>query len=102
MRRLRNHGSPKRYLHEELGWNSRLDAIQAAVLRVKLPYVEKWDQKSGESAANYDRLLTQSGLTTATRNAPVRVLASTSKAHHVFHQYVIRVQRRDDLRQFLA
>ena len=102
MRRLRNHGSPKRYLHEELGWNSRLDAIQAAVLRVKLPYVEKWNQQRRERAANYDRLLTQSGLTTATGNAPVRVLASTSKAHHVFHQYVIRVQRRDDLRQFLA
>jgi dTDP-4-amino-4,6-dideoxygalactose transaminase len=102
IRRLRNHGSPKRYLHEELGWNSRLDAIQAAVLRVKLLYVEKWNQQRRERAANYDRFLTQSGLTSATESAPVRVLASTSKAHHVFHQYVIRVQRRDDLRQFLA
>src|SRR4030095_2220948 len=102
MRRLRNHGSPKRYLHEELGWNSRLDAIQAAVLRVKLLYVEKWNQQRRERAANYDRFLTQSGLTSATESAPVRVLASTSKAHHGFHQYVIRVHRRDDLRQFLA
>jgi len=102
MRRLRNHGSPKRYLHEELGWNSRLDPIQAAVLRVKLPYVEKWNRRRREHAANYDRLLTQSGLTSASGDGPVRMLASAPQAHHVFHQYVIRVQRRDDLRQFLA
>lgn len=102
MRRLRNHGSPKRYLHEEFGWNSRLDAIQAAVLRVKLPYVEKWNQQRRERAANYDRLLIQSGLTSASGNGPVRVLASAPHAHHVFHQYVVRVQRRDDLRHFFA
>lgn len=102
MRRLRNHGSPRRYLHEELGWNSRLDAIQAAVLCVKLPYVEKWNRQRREHAAAYDRLLTQSGLTSATGDAPVRVLATTPQAHHVFHQYVIRARRRDDLRQFLA
>jgi dTDP-4-amino-4,6-dideoxygalactose transaminase len=102
MSRLRNHGSPRRYLHEEFGWNSRLDAIQAAVLRVKLPYVEKWNRQRREHAAVYDRLLTQSGLTSATGDAPVRVLATTPQAHHVFHQYVIRARRRDDLRQFLA
>jgi len=102
MRRLRNHGSPRRYLHEELGWNSRLDAIQAAILRVKLPYVETWNGQRRERAATYDRLLTQSGLTSATGDAPVRVLATTPQAHHVFHQYMIRARRRDDLRQFLA
>ncbi len=102
MRRLRNHGSPRRYLHEEMGWNSRLDGIQAAVLRVKLPYVEKWNRQRREHAAAYDRLLTQSGLTAATGDAPVRVLATTPQAQHVFHQYVIRARRRDDLRQFLA
>jgi dTDP-4-amino-4,6-dideoxygalactose transaminase len=102
MRRLRNHGSPRRYHHEEMGWNSRLDAIQAAVLRVKLPYVEKWNRQRREHAASYDRLLTQSGLTSATGDASVRVLATTPQAHHVFHQYVIRARRRDDLRQFLA
>jgi len=102
MRRLRNHGSPRRYLHEELGWNSRLDALQAAVLRVKLPYVETWNRQRRERAATYDRLLTQSGLLSATGEAPIRVLATTPQAHHVFHQYVIRARRRDDLRQFLA
>src|SRR6266576_6759161 len=89
MRRLRNHGSPHRYLHEELGWNSRLDAIQASILRVKLPYVETWNRQRRERAAAYDRLLTQSGLTSATAEAPIRVLATTPQGHHVFHQYVV-------------
>ena len=52
MRRLRNHGSPQRYLHEEMGWNCRLDAIQAAVLRVKLPYLETWNRQRRERAAD--------------------------------------------------
>ena len=102
MRRLRNHGSPQRYLHEELGWNCRLDAIQAAVLRVKLPHVETWNRKRREHAAAYDLLLTQSGLISATGDSPVRVLTRSPHAHHVYHQYVIRVQRRDQLRQFLT
>ena len=102
MRRLRNHGSPQRYLHEELGWNCRLDAIQAAVLRVKLPHVETWNLKRREHAAAYDLLLTQSGLISATGDSPVRVLTRSPHAHHVYHQYVIRAQRRDELRQFLT
>ena len=102
MRRLRNHGSPQRYLHEELGWNCRLDAIQAAVLRVKLPHLETWNRKRREHAAAYDLLLTQSGLISATGDSPVRVLTRSPHAHHVYHQYVIRAQRRDQLRQFLT
>ena len=102
MRRLRTHGSPRRYLHEEFGWNCRLDAIQAAVLRVKLPYVEKWNQQRRDRAATYDRLFTQSGLTSGRANDPIRPLGTSPHAHHVYHQYVIRAQRRDDLRQFLA
>ena len=102
MRRLRNHGSPQRYLHEEVGWNCRLDAIQAAVLRVKLPHVETWNRKRREHAAAYDLLLTQSGLISATGDSPVRVLTRSPHAHHVYHQYVIRAQRRDELRQFLT
>jgi dTDP-4-amino-4,6-dideoxygalactose transaminase len=102
MRRLRNHGSPRRYLHEEMGWNCRLDAMQAAVLRVKLPHIESWNRQRAERAATYDRLLTQSGLFTPTADSPVRALAVTPHATHVYHQYVIRAQRRDELRQFLA
>ena len=106
MRRLRNHGSPQRYLHEEVGWNCRLDAIQAAVLRVKLPHVETWNRKRREHAAAYDLLLTQSGLisnqSSSPMSAPVRLLSRSPQAKHVFHQYVIRAQRRDQLRQFLT
>jgi dTDP-4-amino-4,6-dideoxygalactose transaminase len=102
MRRLRNHGSPRRYLHEELGWNCRMDAIQAAILRVKLPHIERWNRERRERAATYDRLLTQSGLTSPTGNSPLRLLSTTPHAHHVYHQYVIRAQRRDELRQFLT
>jgi len=102
MRRLRNHGSPHRYLHEEMGWNCRLDAIQAAVLRVKLPHIETWNRQRAEHAATYDRLLTQSGLLSPTADSPLRMLVTLPNAHHVYHQYVIRAQRREQLRQFLA
>jgi dTDP-4-amino-4,6-dideoxygalactose transaminase len=102
MRRLRNHGSPRRYYHEEFGWNGRIDAIQAAVLRVKMRYIESWNEKRREHAATYDRLLVESGLTSSTGTAPVRQLARSKEARHIFHQYVIRAGRRDELKSFLA
>jgi len=102
LRRLRNHGSRRRYLHEEMGWNCRLDALQAAILRVKLPHVEAWNRLRAEHAATYDRLLTQAGLFSPTADSPVRPIAVAPHAHHVYHQYVIRAKRRDELRQFLA
>ena len=101
MRQLRNHGSPRRYYHHEFGWNGRMDGIQAAVLRVKLKRIAEWNRLRQEHAATYDRLFAKSGLT-ASGNAPVRLLERSSQATHVFHQYVIRAQRRDELRQFLA
>jgi dTDP-4-amino-4,6-dideoxygalactose transaminase len=101
MRRLRNHGSPERYLHTEFGWNARMDAIQAAVLRVKLKHINKWNQQRRERAQNYDRLLGEAGLLTGT-SAPLKSLRTSPHAFHVFHQYVIRTQRRDDLRKFLT
>jgi len=102
MRRLRNHGSPRRYLHEEMGWNCRLDAMQAAILRAKLPHVEAWNRSRAEHAASYHLLLTQSGLISATGDAPVRTVAISPHARHVYHQYVIRARGRDELRRFLA
>jgi dTDP-4-amino-4,6-dideoxygalactose transaminase len=114
MRRLRNHGSPRRYYHDEFGWNGRMDAIQAAVLRVKLPHIADWNQQRRQHAATYDRLFAASGLTSAKNSnptsartvdqsaVPVRLLARSPQAKHVFHQYVIRAQRRDELRQFLT
>jgi dTDP-4-amino-4,6-dideoxygalactose transaminase len=119
MRQLRNHGSPRRYYHHEFGWNGRMDAIQAAVLRVKLPHIADWNHNRQQHAATYDRLFASSGLTPGPassqasdrtvndrtvndRSAPVRLLSRSPQAKHVFHQYVIRAQRRDELRQFLA
>lgn len=102
MRSLRSHGSRRRYYHEEIGWNSRMDAIQAAILRVKLPHVEKWNQQRRERAMEYHQLLAEAGLLSPTTEAPVRLLETSPHAYHVFHQYVIRAQRRDDLRKFLA
>ncbi len=105
MRRLRNHGSPRRYYHDEFGWNGRMDAIQAAVLRVKLAYIAAWNRSRQQHAATYDQLFAESGLTSRNSNegsAPVRLLSRSPQATHVFHQYVIRAQRRDELRQFLA
>ena len=65
MRRLRNHGSPRRYVHEEFGWNCRLDVMQAAILRVKLKYVEGWNDARRQRAATYDQLFAQAGLSGA-------------------------------------
>jgi dTDP-4-amino-4,6-dideoxygalactose transaminase len=101
MRKLRNHGSPRRYHHEEVGWNCRMDAIQAAILRVKLPHVETWNQQRRQRAATYDHLLGAAGLASQKGNSPVRPLHTSPHAFHVFHQYVIRAHRRDELRKFL-
>jgi len=101
MRRLRNHGSPRRYHHEEFGWNCRIDAIQAAILRVKLPHIEKWNQQRRERAVAYQRLFTEAGLLSS-NDSPIRLLDTCPQAQPVFHQYVIRAQRRDELRKFLS
>ncbi len=111
MRRLRNHGSPRRYLHEEMGWNSRLDAMQAAILRVKLKYIEGWNRARRDRATVYDRLFAESGLasppsksqqSTIPDDFPIHLPQTSPQAHHVFHQYVIRAYRRDELREFLT
>ena len=106
MRRLRNHGSPRRYVHEEFGWNSRLDAIQAAILRVKLKYIGGWNDDRRQRAARYDQLFAAAGLTSSGAqpedSAPIRLPQTSAQAHQVFHQYVIRAYRRDELREFLT
>lgn len=102
MRRLRTHGSPQRYLHTEFGWNARMDAIQAAILRVKLPHIEQWNQQRRQRAATYDQLFTETGLWSATSDSPLRPLQVSPHSYCVFHQYVVRAERRDNLRQFLS
>jgi dTDP-4-amino-4,6-dideoxygalactose transaminase len=106
MRRLRNHGMPRRYVHEEFGWNCRLDAIQAAILRVKLRYVEGWNDGRRQRAARYDQFFAAAGLTSDSRQpenaAPIHLPRTSERAHHIFHQYVVRAHRRDELREFLS
>ena len=104
MRRLRNHGSPRRYYHDEFGWNGRMDAIQAAVLRVKLAHLADWNRGRQQHAATYDRLFAEVGLTSSSTAgaSPIRLPVRSPLATHVFHQYVIHAARRDELRQFLT
>lgn len=94
LRSLRAHGSVKKYYSEEQGWNSRLDEIQAAILRVKLRHLDSWSEGRRAHAARYDVLLkTIPGVVT-----PVVADWGT----HVFHQYTIRIPRRDHVQKVLA
>lgn len=96
-RSLRNHGSKQRYYHDEIGANSRLDSIQAAVLRVKMKRLPQWNKARAERARTYDQLFARAGLT----GTKVTLLKTRPEALHIFHQYVIRVPQRDELRTFL-
>jgi dTDP-4-amino-4,6-dideoxygalactose transaminase len=98
---LRAHGMRQRYYHEEVGWNSRLDSLQAAVLEVKLKYLPEWNQRRRDLAANYDKLFQAAGLVESSTNDGVVLPFTDPRAGHVFHQYVIRAPRRDALRQYL-
>jgi dTDP-4-amino-4,6-dideoxygalactose transaminase len=108
LRALRHHGSRERYYHDQIGWNSRLDELQAAILRVKLAYVEEWNNLRGERARLYHKLFQQAGLAAAPGASgpaavhPLELLHTAPQAHHVYHQYVVRASRRDPLRQFLG
>ena len=87
LRYLRAHGSLKRYHHKFIGLNSRLDEVQAAILRIKLKYLEEWNQKRGKAAAYYNQLLKD----------VKGVIAPATKPNfdHTFHQYTIRTEQRD-------
>lgn len=100
VRLLRAHGSRQRYYHEEIGWNSRLDSIQAAVLSVKLKYLEQWNRQRQRNAETYNQLFERAGL--AASGSPVRIPKTVPEASHIYHQYVIRAQHRDELRSFLS
>jgi dTDP-4-amino-4,6-dideoxygalactose transaminase len=93
---LRVHGSRVRYLHEAVGINSRLDALQAAVLHVKLKYLDQWTEDRRRNAARYGQLFTGAKLQDRV------VLPPTAPGNfHVYNQYTVRVQKRDELRTFL-
>jgi len=92
IRKLRNYGQSDRYHHDFLGINSRLDEIQAAILRVKLKYLDKWNHTRKKVAATYNRLLSDADLV-----LPIE----KEYASHVYHLYVIRSKNRDGLQEFL-
>jgi len=91
---LRNYGQSKKYYHDFIGYNSRLDEIQAAVLRVKLRYLDEWNDKRREHAKLYNELLENvSGIETPTEKEFVK---------HVYHLYVIRCKNRNELQNYLS
>lgn len=99
LRSLRNHGGKNRYYHDEIGANSRLDSLQAAVLRVKMTHLSQWNAARRERAHTYAQLLEASGLT---RSGRITLLKTAPRAHHIYHQYVVRAQKRGQLRAFLS
>jgi dTDP-4-amino-4,6-dideoxygalactose transaminase len=91
------HGQSGPYLHPTVGGNFRLDALQAAILRIKMPYVAGWVEGRRANAARYRVLFEEAGLTDI-----VGLPDATDGRGHTFNQYVVRVPRRDELRAFLG
>ena len=89
LRRLRIHGGAREYFHDEVGYNSRLDTLQAAVLLAKLPHLEGWSAKRREHARYYDQALA--------KVPGVRTPTVRAENESIFNQYTIRAERRDDL-----
>ena len=94
IRILRDHGQVRKYYHSVVGWNCRMDGIQAAVLRIKLRHLERYTELRRTHAAHYDRALSSIGELTVPMHA--------AWARHVYHVYAIRVKHRDEVMQLLA
>ncbi len=90
---LRNHGGAIRYYHDELGVNSRLDEIQAAILRVKMPYVNEWNAKRRENAYRYNEMFA--------KYPEILTPKEVENSYCVYHQYTIRIENRDKVHQLL-
>jgi dTDP-4-amino-4,6-dideoxygalactose transaminase len=106
---MRNHGAQPKYYHKIVGGNFRLDPIQAAALRVKLPYLEQWHTQRAKNAEYYDRLLSETSLIDTKQIVlPKTVYPKASRGDgtkanmHIYNQYVLRVERRDELRDWLG
>ena len=97
LRLVRNHGAEPKYFHKRVGANFRLDALQAAVLRVKLPHLAHWTAMRQANAARYDALIAEAGLTDWITRPSV-----PTDRRHIFNQYIIGVPERDRVRAFLA
>jgi len=92
LRRLRNYGEAKKYHHESIGYNSRLDEMQASILRAKLPHLSGWNERRREIAKYYNQAITSHLVT-----CPVEI-----QPRHIYHLYVILSEQRDALQEYLA
>jgi len=114
LRIKRVHGGEQKYYHKVIGGNFRIDALQAAVLRVKLPHLDKWSEKRRENAEYYNKLFRDAGLAEEPGKTkfdeknkillpkPVFKNISNVKNYHIYNQYIIRAQKRDELKKFLT
>jgi dTDP-4-amino-4,6-dideoxygalactose transaminase len=93
IRYLRDHGRTEKYVHTGRGWNERLDGMQAAIIRAKLPFLRKWNQRRQHNANIYRQRIT---------NARVGLPMVNPASTHVYNQFVIKITNRDALRQYLA
>jgi len=100
LRLKRVHGGERSYYHRVIGGNFRLDPIQAAVIRVKLPHLNRWHEQRQKNAQNYNKLIAESGLNEKIKK-PLIMHPKTMLNPHIFNQYVIRTERRDELQSFL-
>ena len=98
LRVLRTHGSKPKYYHSMIGGNFRLDALQAAIVNAKLPHLDGWTAGRQANADRYRRLFEESGLAESDR---VQLPYAAADGRHIYNQFVIRVQRRDELRAYL-
>lgn len=109
----RVHGGEPKYYHKVIGGNFRIDALQAAVLRVKLPHLDKWSEKRRHNANRYTQLFIEAELAEATgktnfdsKNSVLLPKAvyekSGAKNYHIYNQYIVRAEKRDELRDFLT
>lgn len=99
LRDLRSHGARKKYYHDRVGINSRLDSLQAAILRVKFGYLDQWAKARRENAQRYRELFRDSGLISS---GAVRLPAEAPSTLHAYNQFVIRARERDKLRAYLT
>ncbi len=115
LRILRVHGGEPKYYHKIIGGNFRIDALQAAVLSVKLPHLDSWSEKRRRNAESYTKLFVERGLATEEGKihfedknkvllpkAIYKDKAASVKNYHIYNQYIIRVEKRDELRKYLA
>jgi len=106
VRLLRNQGQQPKYFAKEVGGNFRLDALQAAVLRAKLPHLDDWTRARQRNAATYRRLFSEAGIGSAAREhgspASIVLPREISGARHIYNQFVLRSQRRDALHEHLG